>query len=406
MKEPSGSIFPPPTGPRRRSGRFPLRNLILFLVTLGTTTMAGAILELQFNSPEGLAPMDLMRRLMSGPAVVAGGLPFSLSLLLILGSHEMGHYIACRRYAVDASPPYFLPSLPYPFPFLGTFGAFIRIRAQIPDRNALFDIGAAGPITGFLFAIPVLILGIYDSRLEPAAADPGALVILGEPLLFRSLTALLIEPVDADMFLNMSPVLVAGWIGLLATSLNLLPVGQLDGGHICYSVSRRFHGAVSRITAILFLLFAILWHSYLVWAILLFILGRRHPPVREEWRSLSRGRRVVAILSLAIFLVSFIPDPIRVSDQGSGPDSPARPPQGNSISGPAAKLTTWSRQPSLDSVTAPFRSVRNTATRWRRSRRSTSPDGCPQGLVRPEEMTPTRGPTADRKDSVVDSRPP
>ncbi|MBI4161128.1 MAG: site-2 protease family protein [Acidobacteria bacterium] len=285
--------------------------MALALATLGTTTLAGAVLEMQ-SGPGAAGPVEAVHRFLREPGLVLGGLPFSLSLLWILGSHETGHYLACRRYGVDASLPYFLPMLPFPFPFIGTLGAFIRIRATIPNRNALFDIGAAGPLAGFAAALPVLVLGLLDSEAAAPPSHPDGVLLLGEPLLMRWIAGRIFPGLPPGDSISLSPVAVAGWVGLLATSLNLLPVGQLDGGHICYSVSRRFHAGVSRFGAAAFLVFAVLRSSYLLWAVLLFVLGRRHPPVGAEEPPLSPGRRFLAWICLGVFLVSFIPDPIRI----------------------------------------------------------------------------------------------
>ncbi len=309
-QNPFSGPFPPGTiSPVSSSGTSSRWNLFLFLGTVITTTLAGAFMEV--TPPAGAAFGDLLRSVLR-PAGILQGMPFSFSLLLILGSHEMGHYLACRYYRVNATLPYFIPMLPFPFPpFLGTVGAFIRIRGQIPTRNALFDIGAAGPLVGFLFTIPVLYIGLLQSEVLLLADHPTG-IYLGEPLLCRWMAAPFLRGLPDGATLQFGSVALAGWIGLLATSLNLLPVGQLDGGHICYSVSRRFHARASRVTAVVFLLFALLWQSYLLWAILLFVLGRRHPALRDENRSLSPGRIVLTWVSFAILALSFIPNPIRI----------------------------------------------------------------------------------------------
>lgn len=291
----------------------PTLNLVLFLATVVTTTLAGILMETGPSLAASDGPAAFFQFLAQNPSRILTGLPFSLCLLLILGSHEMGHYIACRRYGVDASLPYFLPMLPFPFPLIGTMGAFIRIRARIPDRNALFDIGAAGPIAGFLVAIPILFIGLIESDVSALSQSQGT-ILLGEPLLLRWMFALIFPTLHAGEYLSMSSIALAGWIGLLATSLNLIPVGQLDGGHICYSVSRNFHAVVSRITAVAFLLFSLFWQNYILWAVLLLVLGRRHPAVGIEMAPLSRGRILLAWVCLGIFLLSFIPSPIRILD--------------------------------------------------------------------------------------------
>lgn len=284
----------PPHSTRRAR---PAVHLALLAATLYTLTLCGAIWRTGLPSQDaGVALRD--------PAFLARGLSYSLCLLAILGVHELGHYLACRRYRVDASLPYFLPSLPVP---IGTFGAFIRIREPIPHRRALFDIGVAGPIAGFLVALPVLAYGVATAEPVPMSASAGS---VDEPLLLAWLFAWLGPPAPEGHMVLLSGPLMAGWVGCLATALNLLPVGQLDGGHVCYALSPRVHRAASIVTLAGFTALGLLaYPPWLFLAALLVLFGPRHPPVLDETAPLSPGRRLTALLALAILLVCFIPRP-------------------------------------------------------------------------------------------------
>lgn len=237
------------------------------------------------------------------------GIPFSLTLMLILLSHEMGHYLYCRRYQVSATLPFFIP-----FPTLiGTLGAFIRIRSPIRNRAELFDIGIAGPIAGFIVAVAVLTVGISLSKpIQHGAAIPS--YELGLPLIFR--IAYFVQtgggspPLDS---LLLHPVAVAAWVGMFATSLNLLPGGQLDGGHIVFAVSPRSHRTVSRLTALILIPMGyFFWVGWFLWAVLLSITGMRHPIV-PEWPELGTERRWLAGLALLMLILTLSPAPIRHS---------------------------------------------------------------------------------------------
>ena len=284
-----------PPSPRRRV--HPFVNLACFLGTILSTLVAGALMTLDDLSLR--TAWDVLR----SPVYWSLGLPYSLSLILILGAHEMGHYVACRIYEIDATLPFFLPA-PNPF---GTFGAVIRIRAPFTSRRALFDIGVAGPIAGFVVAIQILLYGLSRSRVThepPGAGDIGLPPCLLLEILFRYFFA-----VEADAAVRLDPVFAAAWVGLLATGLNLLPIGQLDGGHMLYAISRRVHGRVSRIGVVVLVVGGLLvggWHL-VVFGLLFGFLGLGHPPPLEEQDGLGPGRLVVAGLALLIFIASFIP---------------------------------------------------------------------------------------------------
>ena len=281
----------------------PFLHLVLFLATLGSTMVAGALFHVE-NSP----PAEQWRSLVMDPARWLAGTPYALSVLSILLAHEMGHYWACRYYKIPVSLPYFLPGLP----ILGTFGAFIRIRGPIPNRKALFDVGIAGPLAGFVVAIPFILYGMSRSQILSPSEAANSEFLLGFPLVLLAALRWFFPHLPEGAVLSLSPYLSAAWVGMLATSLNLLPAGQLDGGHLCYAISRRLHARMSRATLIGVILLGALHRAWLVWAVALLFLGERHPPLLDESESLSTGRRALAILALVIFLLSFMPIPIEI----------------------------------------------------------------------------------------------
>ena len=284
--------------PRTRIGR----HLLFFLVTAWTMTINGAWLSpVVLADPGGLSSaFDL--------TFLARGIPYALALMAILGVHELGHYVACRIYGVDASLPWFLPGPPAPIGLFGTFGAFIRIRSAFPDRNALFDVGIAGPIAGFLVAVPVMAWGMSSSDVVPIT---GELTRVDVPLLWHLIDFWLEAPPEGHARLLSGP-LMAGWVGCLATALNLLPIGQLDGGHVCYAVSAPFHRFVSFGALLGFISLGLfLYPGWIFFAMLLILFSPRHPPVMDESVILTPGRRVVAVVGLLLLVLCFIPRPIR-----------------------------------------------------------------------------------------------
>jgi len=282
-------------------------HVLLFLLTVATTTMVGAgqyAAYLSDFATPGL-PMPL------GPLLVRG-LWYSTTILGILGCHELGHYFACRYYDVDASLPLFLPVPP---PMLtGTLGAFIRIREPIPQKRMLFDIGIAGPLAGFLVLVPALFIGLSLSHVVRLPADFSGLE-LGEPLLFKFATKLIWGTVPDGYSLNLHPMAFAAWFGMLATALNLFPLGQLDGGHISYAVLGPRSTYVTFLTLGAAVVLAYFSSSWIVWTILmvamLFTFGPRHPRVFDEHVPLDRARLILAFVALLIFVLCFTPTPIQ-----------------------------------------------------------------------------------------------
>jgi len=283
---------------------------LLLLLTLFTTTAVGSRLAANFaaNRPAFFIEddLDFFLSLWSTPALLVDGLPFSLTLLTILLAHELGHYWACRFHRIDASLPYFLPAPT----LIGTFGAFIRIRAPIFSRHQLFDIGVAGPIAGFVFLLPVLGIGLAYSKVVPGIAEQGDL-IFGSPLLLW-LTAKLVFPGVAAADLYLHPIARAAWVGLLATALNLLPIGQLDGGHILYAFFGSRHRRMSQIFAVTLAAVGLIfgWLGWILWAAFFLWTGLRHPPIFDE-RPIGGGRLRLALVAIAILAVSFTPVPVR-----------------------------------------------------------------------------------------------
>ena len=287
--------------------------VVLFLLTLLTTTMAGGCHYAGFALDFNAAQIDF-----SGPELYLNGLWYSLSILAILGAHEFGHYYACRYYGVDASLPYFLPA---PLPLTGTLGAFIRIRQPIPTKRQLFDIGIAGPIAGFMVAVPVLLIGISLSRVVPLPPDFQGLE-LGEPLLFKAVSWLRWGTPPEGYSINMHPMAFAAWFGLLATALNLFPIGQLDGGHISYAVLGRRSTIVTVAMVLCLIGLTFRSSSWTVWTMLtigmLLIFGPRHPRTLDEDVPLDRGRLLLALLALIMFILCFTPAPIEPLDLVGG----------------------------------------------------------------------------------------
>jgi len=278
----------------------------LFLATLISTLVVGA--QFAQDYAQGVAPFtnDIPHwRTFSAARLLLAGLPFSFTLMSILLAHELGHFFACRYYRIAASYPYFIP-----FPSIfGTMGAFIRIRSPILNRKALFDVGIAGPVVGFVFAVPALALAILYSKVVPGA-EAEADVSFGVPLLMSSLIHLL-RPGIAPHALLLDPIGRAAWVGLFSTGLNLLPIGQLDGGHILFALSSENHRRVSLLAVLGLLPLAhYFWPGWYVWAALALLFGFRHPVLLDRWEPIDAKRRVWALVALAIFVLCFMPAPL------------------------------------------------------------------------------------------------
>jgi membrane-associated protease RseP (regulator of RpoE activity) len=311
-------VYPLPAArPRERYWLY----CLLFALTLLTTTVTGTAMQADFDHNR---PFDLENSfpvyvaMWQHPGMLLHGLPFSLTLLSILLAHELGHYLAALYHRVDASLPYFMPS-----PFLGTFGAFIRVRSPIYSKRVLFDIGVSGPLAGFVFLLPALAIGLAFSKIIPNIGPQGA-IHFGVPGLQWLLTHAIFPGVrTSDIYLH--PIGRAAWIGMFATAMNLLPIGQLDGGHILYSFFPRRHGTVSKVLCVLMLTPAValigryfglrgipgsgMWTGWSIWGLVLLWLGRRHPIIHDP-TEMTSGRRTLAWIALVIFILCFAFEPI------------------------------------------------------------------------------------------------
>ena len=234
---------------------------------------------------------------------------YSLSIMIFLTAHEMGHYLMCRKYHVRATLPYFIP-LPYLNPF-GTMGAFIQIKSPIPDRKALFDIGAAGPLAGFVIAVPLVYIGLKMSTIVPTTTLNNDVFYLGEPLLFKSISLLALGHIGEGYDVTLHPLAYAGWVGLFVTSLNLVPIGQLDGGHVFFSM----FGKLSKKANIVFLagfgIMSVFYPGWIFLFVLLIIFGRFHPEPMDNFSSIGVNRYLLGYIIFIIFFLSFTPIPFK-----------------------------------------------------------------------------------------------
>ncbi len=297
--------------PRKFSSRTWLHVLLLGL-TIATTTGAGALHYASFVSDFDRRPVTVDWTLL------LHGLWYSGTLLSILGAHEMGHYLLCRRYNVDATPPYFIPVPPFIF-LTGTLGAVIKIREAFPTRTVLFDIGVAGPIAGFVVLVPALFYGMSLSELVVAPAD-GSGFTLGEPLLFQWASHLVFGAVPPGSTINMHPMVFAAWFGMLATYWNLLPFGQFDGGHLTYATLGRASKWISIATVCAAIAMTYVSLSWLVMTVMMLVMlrafGPSHPPVLNDDERLPVNRYVVAVVAVVIFLLCFMPVPLEPYEFG------------------------------------------------------------------------------------------
>jgi len=315
----------PGRGPRK-----PWLNGILFVLTFASTFFVGLSLSLPyvftdaFRGGPGLVEVDWDVKAFLDPRVLALSLLYAGVLMTILTAHELGHYLTCRRYGLAATLPFFIPA-PNLF---GTLGAFIKIKSPINWKRQLFDVGAAGPLAGFILSVPALAIGLGFSKVVPGALNQGTLT-LGEPLLLKIGSALILGPLPASSDIFLHPAAFAGWVGMLVTSLNLLPIGQLDGGHVAYALLGKKRKLASSIAlAALVVLGVFFFSGWLIWGIIgfAFILIIRlkrparlcrlatrlvHPPIQDERAPLGRGRAILGFVLILIFILTFIPDPVK-----------------------------------------------------------------------------------------------
>jgi membrane-associated protease RseP (regulator of RpoE activity) len=307
--EPFDASFGIPVRPRKFQNRLWL-HAVLLLLTIGSTTIAGSLHYYSFLSEFSSQPLPWRW------ALLLEGFWYSGTLLAILGAHEMGHYLLCRHYNVDASLPYFIPMPPFLF-LTGTLGAVIKIREAFPSRRVLFDIGVAGPIGGFIVLVPALFYGMTLSNVVPEPTQ-GSVLYLGEPLLFKLASFAIVGPVRDGYTINIHPMVFAAWFGMLATALNLLPFGQLDGGHITYATLGRWSTPISIATvgsAVAMTFVSVSWAVMTVMMlVMLLTLGPRHPRVLDEHEPIGMERNIIAIFALVMFILCFTPVPIQLQD--------------------------------------------------------------------------------------------
>jgi membrane-associated protease RseP (regulator of RpoE activity) len=288
-------------------------HVLLLLLTIFTTLVVGARMQYNFqhNQPafslnDDTLPFFPMNWAFAQPSRLLLGVPFASTLMLILLAHELGHYLCCEYYGVNATLPFFIPAPT----LIGTLGAFIRIRSPIRSRTALFDIGIAGPIAGFIVATIVLFFAMPLSKALPAALANSD-IELGYPLIFRLAWHLLPSSAHASAAqgIYFHPTAIAAWVGMFATALNLLPGGQLDGGHIVFAIAPRAHKIISRLTILALIPMALFyWAGWLIWAVLLRISGMRHPMV-ADWPQVAGARRWLAFLALMMLILTLAPAP-------------------------------------------------------------------------------------------------
>lgn len=264
--------------------------LLLFIATILSTIFAGAV-------QQGVDPIH-------NPITLLKGIPFSFTLLLILGTHELSHYFTSKRHGVKATLPYFIPAPS----LVGTFGAFIKMNSPILNKEALIDIGISGPIGGFIVSIIAVIAGLNLSTIVEVGVFEG--VKLGSPLIFEWLSKLIIGSTQEGYDILLHPVAFAGWIGLFVTSLNLIPIGQLDGGHIAYAILGERQRIISMVMIPILLALGLYgWPGWYIWALLTSILGIRHPPIMDPEMPLSKKHRLLGLIALIMFTITFIPIP-------------------------------------------------------------------------------------------------
>lgn len=286
-------------------------NIILFILTVFSIFTVGISWGLNYKFADMVKENSALTfniRLLYDSDVLFLSFLYTAVLILILLGHEFGHYLSCRYYNIQATLPYFIPAPPT---LIGTLGAFIKIKSPITRKNQLFDIGIAGPLAGFFLSLPALVYGLYLSKIVPPLPRESS-IVFGEPLLIKLIGKWLFGEMAQGQDILLHPLGFAGWVGVLVTSLNLFPVGQLDGGHIFYAVLGSKTKVVSQIVLAGFFVMGIFfWIGWFIWGFIILFFGLKHPRVADESAALSAGRKIVFFIILLIFIFSFIPDPIR-----------------------------------------------------------------------------------------------
>ena len=275
--------------------KFPWLNLVLFILTLITTSLGGA-LQLGINPLKEGWLFSMYK-----------GLPFAIALMTVLGIHELGHYFTAKKFGVEVTLPYFIPAPT----FLGTFGAFIKMKSPVSTRKELALVAFMGPLVGFIASIIVTWIGLRFSQLKEVTSSTQG-ITLGDPLIMKLLYNLYFGSIgNKEIFLH--PIAFAGWIGFFVTSLNLLPASQLDGGHIFFSVFDRIHSYMTKITIVILLILGLMgWEGWIVWGILILIIGTKHPPLILGYFPPDKTTKIIFLLATLIFLLTFIPVPFKI----------------------------------------------------------------------------------------------
>ncbi|UCC38620.1 MAG: site-2 protease family protein [Candidatus Aminicenantes bacterium] len=292
-------------------------NILLFVITVFSTVYVGMGMSLGYEYADAIAEnpellIDL--EVLTNPQVLSLSIVYAAVLLGILLGHELGHFLTCRYYRINATLPYFIPAPT----LIGTLGAFIKIKSPITRKQQLFDIGVAGPLTGFILSLPAVIYGLSISKIVPsippeeALTSPFVIHSFGDPLILKIVGAMIFKDVPPNYEIFLHPVAFAGWVGILVTAFNLFPIGQLDGGHVAYALFGRKSQKLARIFLLVFVVMGVFfWIGWFIWAFIIIILGLRHPRIQDEAAPLSPRRKLIGLVIILIFVLSFIPDPIK-----------------------------------------------------------------------------------------------
>lgn len=285
-------------------------NVLLFVLTVLSLFVVGVSWSASYKYAEEIGrnpAFEAGPNVFRDPQILLLSLIYALVLIVILLGHELGHYLTCRRYGISATLPFFIPAPT----LIGTMGAFIKIRSPIAGKRQLFDIGVAGPLMSFVLSLPALVVGAALSKVVPALPRESS-ILFGEPLLLKILGGLLIKNAGPNQDIVLHPVAFAGWVGLLVTAMNLFPLGQLDGGHISYAILGPRAKFVARVFLGVFIVMGVFfWAGWLIWALVILLLGLKHPPTWDEASPIGTKRLIIGILVVVIFILSFIPDPIQ-----------------------------------------------------------------------------------------------
>ena len=291
-------------------------NILLFVITVFSTIFVGLSMSLGYLHADAVVgnselPVDL--ETLSNPQVLSLSIIYAAVLLEILLGHELGHFLTCRYYRIDATLPYFIPAPT----LIGTLGAFIKIKSPITRKQQLFDIGVAGPLTGFILSLPALIYGLSISKVVRSIPPEESLISpfvihFGDPLILKIIGAVIFKNIPPGYEIFLHPVAFAGWVGILVTAFNLFPIGQLDGGHVAYALFGRKSQNLARFFLLVFVVMGVFfWIGWFIWAFIIVILGLRHPRIQDEETPLSPKRKFIGFMIILIFIISFIPDPIK-----------------------------------------------------------------------------------------------